>query len=59
MKLIVLWAAQEPVTNSNKRPHSAIETDSGHENEEEEITITDRCDVIRRKMGAFLNTGEM
>lgn len=47
--------AEEPATSA-KRPHSAVEAD--HE-DEDDMPITDSCDIIRRKINAFLNSGEM
>lgn len=54
MKLTVQQNAKEPSTV--KRPHSAVETD--HEGEDD-MPITDSCDIIRRKINAFLISGEM
>ncbi|MCJ1466101.1 hypothetical protein MMC07_004720 [Pseudocyphellaria aurata] len=39
-----------------KRPHSAVEAD--HEGEDD-MPITDSCDIIRRKINAFLSSREM
>lgn len=53
-KLMVLQNVKEPT--AAKRPHSAVEAD--HEGEDD-MPITDSCDIIRRKINAFLNSGEM
>lgn len=49
---------KNPVDTSNlKRPHSVLEEDDG--SDDEDLLITDSCDVIRRKITKFLNSGEM
>lgn len=52
--LIVQQNAKEPITA--KRLHSAVEDDREGE---DDMPITDSCDVVRRKINAFLNSGEM